>query len=66
MADAIHGNQELFAREEAVEACWRIVDPVLGDATPLHPYEPGGWGPREAEALIGKQGPWRNPAAGLS
>ncbi len=65
LADAVHGNQELFAREEAVEACWRIVDPVLGDATPLHYYKSGEWGPLEAEALIGRDGPWRNPAAGL-
>lgn len=66
LTDAIHGNQELFAREEAVEACWRIVDPVLGDATPLHYYKQGEWGPVEADALIRGDGPWRDPAAASS
>ena len=61
-SDAIHGNPELFARQDGVEASWRIVDPVLGDATPLYPYEPGTWGPEEAEQLIGVDGPWIDPA----
>ncbi len=66
LTDAIYGNQELFAREEAVEACWQIVDPVLGDKTPLHQYKPGGWGPAEADSLIGSNGPWRNPGLGTA
>jgi glucose-6-phosphate 1-dehydrogenase len=61
-ADAIRGNPELFARQDAVEASWRIVDPVLDNATPLYPYEPGTWGPEEAEQLIGPDGPWIEPA----
>ena len=61
LTDAIHGNQELFARQEAVEACWRIVDPILGDVTPLHHYKRGEWGPKEADMLIGRDGPWRDP-----
>jgi glucose-6-phosphate 1-dehydrogenase len=34
---------------------------VLDDATPIYPYEPGSWGPDEAEKLIGADGPWLNP-----
>ena len=34
---------------------------ILDDATPVYPYEPGTWGPGDAEALIGSDGPWRNP-----
>ncbi len=60
-ADSIHGDPELFARQDGVEASWRIVDPVLGDATPLYTYEPGTWGPEEAEQLIGADGPWIDP-----
>jgi len=61
-ADAINGNPELFARQDGVEASWRIVDPVLGNATPLYAYEPGTWGPEETEQLIGADGPWIDPA----
>ena len=36
---------------------------VLGtDATPLHEYEPGTWGPDEADQLIGEDGPWSEPS----
>ena len=62
LGDAIAGNAELFAREDSVEQQWRVVDAVLGDATPLYGYEPGSWGPPEADALIGGDGPWLDPA----
>jgi glucose-6-phosphate 1-dehydrogenase len=60
LGDAMRGDPVLFAREDAVEAAWRIVEPVLGDATPLHTYEPGSWGPAEADRLIG-DGRWQDP-----
>lgn len=63
-ADAMRGDPELFVGREGVEASWRVVDPVLGDATPLHPYEPGTWGPAAADALIGRDGPWLDPVPG--
>lgn len=44
LGDAMHGDPLLFAREDAVEAAWRIVDPILDNVTPLHSYEPGTWG----------------------
>ena len=63
LGDAMEGVTELFAREDAVEAEWRVVDPVLGsDATPLYEYDPGTWGPDEAEQLIGGDGPWSEPS----
>jgi glucose-6-phosphate 1-dehydrogenase len=61
LGDAVHGVGELFGRDDIVDAQWRVVDPILDDATPIYPYEPGTWGPTEAEALIGADGPWRNP-----
>ncbi len=61
LGDAMDGDATLFAREDAVEAAWAIVDPILGDATPVHPYEPGTWGPRESDALTADFGGWRNP-----
>jgi glucose-6-phosphate 1-dehydrogenase len=52
LGDAMRGDQALFARQDAIEAQWRVVDPVLGDAAPLHSYERGTWGPAEATGLL--------------
>ncbi|HEV2460064.1 MAG TPA: hypothetical protein VGS80_17035, partial [Ktedonobacterales bacterium] len=62
LGDAMRGDPLLFAREDAVEAAWRIVDPILGAVTPLHPYDAGSWGPPEADALVAADGGWHNPA----
>jgi glucose-6-phosphate 1-dehydrogenase len=59
--DAMHGDAIRFAREDYVEEAWRIVQPVLGNATPLHMYAPGSWGPAEADALAAGVGGWWNP-----
>ncbi len=61
LGDAMEGDQELFAREDAVEAQWRVVDAILGDVTPLYEYEPNTWGPMEADRLIERYGGWHNP-----
>ena len=61
LGDALRGDQSLFASEDAVEAQWRVVEPVLGDVTPLYEYEPNTWGPREAEQLIATDGGWLDP-----
>src|SRR5947209_6152574 len=50
--DAMSGDATLFATAEAVEAEWQIVEPILGDVTPLYEYDPGAWGPPEVERLI--------------
>ncbi|HEY2957864.1 MAG TPA: glucose-6-phosphate dehydrogenase [Actinomycetota bacterium] len=61
LGDAMHGETELFAREDAVEAEWRVVDPVVGDdVTPLYHYDQGSWGPPEADRLAGEGG-WYDP-----
>ena len=49
LGDAMAGDATLFAREDYVEEAWRIVDPVLAAGTPVYPYEPGQWGPAEAQ-----------------
>jgi glucose-6-phosphate 1-dehydrogenase len=61
LGDAIRGIGELFARDDIVDAQWRVVEPILDNATPVYPYQSGTWGPQEAEALIGADGPWRDP-----
>jgi glucose-6-phosphate 1-dehydrogenase len=63
LGDALHGDATLFAREDSVEQAWRIVDPVLGDATPLFEYDPGQWGPAETNRLVAPIGGWHNPQA---
>ena len=60
--NAIHGDQLRFAREDYVEEAWRIVQPILGNITPLHFYDPGTWGPADGEALASPDGGWRNPS----
>ncbi|MFD0526267.1 hypothetical protein ACFQ1I_01780 [Kitasatospora arboriphila] len=60
---ALDGDRWLFARQDTVEAAWQIVDPVLGDAVPVHPYARGTWGPKEADALLVDNDTWYDPAA---
>jgi glucose-6-phosphate 1-dehydrogenase len=62
LGDAMRGDPSLFAREDSVEAAWDVVEPILGDAVPVHEYEPGTWGPAEADRLIGGGGVWHAPA----
>jgi glucose-6-phosphate 1-dehydrogenase len=61
LGDAMEGDGTLFARQDAVEASWAIVDPVLHVPTPLFEYEPGTWGPSEAERLTADAGGWHCP-----
>jgi glucose-6-phosphate 1-dehydrogenase len=59
LTDALIGDRTLFAREDYVEEAWRIVDPVLDTATPVHTYEPGTWGP--VQAAVTPPGGWQDP-----
>jgi glucose-6-phosphate 1-dehydrogenase len=59
---ALDGDRWLFARQDAVEAAWRVVDPVLGDVTPVHPYAKAAWGPKEADRLLPSRDAWLDPA----
>ncbi|MBI1830279.1 MAG: glucose-6-phosphate dehydrogenase [Planctomycetes bacterium] len=64
LGDAIDGEGILFTREDAVEAAWQIVQPVLrqaGHNTRPHDYEPGTWGPSEAAELVKGFGDWNEP-----
>ena len=59
---ALEGNRVPFARQDTVEAAWRVVDPILGDVVPVHEYAQGSWGPKEADALLPKGDTWHDPA----
>jgi glucose-6-phosphate 1-dehydrogenase len=61
LGDAAKGDATLFAREDAVEEAWRVVEPVLGNVTPAHFYDPSTWGPIEANAIVAGLGGWHKP-----
>ena len=60
--DAIAGDATLFARQDLVEAAWGIVNPLLQDPGAMFEYEPGSWGPIEADQLVADVGGWNTPA----
>ncbi len=62
IGDAAAGDPVLFAREDTVEAAWRVVDPALDQKEPPHPYRAGSWGPRAADALMQPGQHWHAPA----
>jgi len=63
LGDAVAGDGALFTRQDAVEAAWAVVDPVLNIHLPIHAYRRGSWGPKAAAALIASDGCWHNPVA---
>ena len=68
IGDALRGDPTLFARQDAIEAAWRVVDGVVTDvtgpgATPWS-YAQGSWGPAEADALAAAAGGWHDPGPG--
>jgi len=59
--EAMDGDPILFAREDEVEAAWKIVEPILERPSRLHEYEPGSWGPAQADELLAARGGWHVP-----
>jgi glucose-6-phosphate 1-dehydrogenase len=64
LGDAMIGDGALFTREDAVEAAWAVVDPVLMKHHRVRPYKRLSWGPKEADAIIASDGAWQNPKLG--
>ncbi len=62
LGDAIRGEETLFVREDSVEEEWRIIDPILGNVSPILEYAPNTWGPSDADQLIAGDGGWHKPA----
>jgi glucose-6-phosphate 1-dehydrogenase len=61
LGDAMEGDATLFARQDVVEAAWAIVDPILQGASPMYEYDPGTWGPPQADRLVADIGGWNTP-----
>ncbi|WP_068189932.1 glucose-6-phosphate dehydrogenase [Mycobacterium sp. UM_CSW] len=58
---AFTGDRQLFAREDAIEETWRIVQPVLDKPGRIHQYDPGSWGPEAAQSLLHGHHSWQEP-----
>ena len=63
LEDAMEGDRRRFARADSVTEAWRVVQPVLDRPGPVHPYEPGSWGPAEAAVLAAPHGGWHDVGA---
>jgi len=61
LGDAIAGEHQLFTRQSSIEETWRVVQPLLDEPGPVHPYEQGTWGPEEAGDLLRGTGQWSQP-----
>jgi glucose-6-phosphate 1-dehydrogenase len=62
LGDAIAGDATLFARQDVVEAAWAVVDPLIQHPGDMFEYEPGSWGPPQADQLVAEVGGWNTPA----
>lgn len=65
LLDALNGDASLFARSDAIELAWGLIDPLVNASessrAPLTSYEPGSWGPAEADLLLARDGRvWRD------
>jgi glucose-6-phosphate 1-dehydrogenase len=58
---ALVGDSTRFTRQDAVEEAWRVMQPLLDNPPPVHPYAPGSWGPEEADRLVAGHGRWYGP-----
>jgi glucose-6-phosphate 1-dehydrogenase len=66
LGDALRGDSSLFTRDDAVEAAWRVVDPVLDLQSPVEFYEPGTWGPASAQDIVAGDEKWHDPKPAAS
>jgi glucose-6-phosphate 1-dehydrogenase len=62
LGDAMAGDGALFTREDAVEAAWVVVDPVLKNHHRVRPYKRHSWGPKQADTIIAADGGWLDPS----
>jgi glucose-6-phosphate 1-dehydrogenase len=63
LEDAMEGDRRRFARADAVDEQWRIVDEVVADPSEVVLYYRGTWGPSEADRLAADIGGWYEPLA---
>ncbi len=72
LLDCMLGDATLYARGDAVEACWKFVKPIqeaweTRSDLPVYGYPAGTWGPKEATELFGeKEMDWRYPCSNMN
>ncbi len=58
---ALIGDSKRFTRQDGVEQCWRVMQPLLDSPPPVHPYPKGSWGPGAADQVLAGSGRWHHP-----
>jgi glucose-6-phosphate 1-dehydrogenase len=58
---ALIGDAKRFTRQDCVEQCWRVMQPLLEHPPPVHPYAQGSWGPAAADRIVAGYGRWHEP-----
>ncbi|MGH2859829.1 MAG: glucose-6-phosphate dehydrogenase [Solirubrobacteraceae bacterium] len=61
LGEALRGDSAHFTRQDNVEECWRIIEPLLNTPGEVHPYPQGSWGPEAADGLVAEYGGWHRP-----
>ena len=58
---ALVGDARRFKRQDSIEQCWRVMQPLLDNPPPVHPYAKGSWGPDAADKVLAGYGRWHKP-----
>ncbi len=58
---AVVGDSTRFTRQDGVDECWRVMQPLLDAPPPVELYAPGSWGPASADRLVAGFGRWHGP-----
>jgi glucose-6-phosphate 1-dehydrogenase len=61
---ALIGDASRFTRQDGIEECWRVVQPLLDDPPPVQSYAQGTWGPAAADEIVNGECPWHEPWIG--
>ena len=61
LLSAMNGDSSHFARQDALEETWRVVQPLIDEPGPAVVYDRGSWGPPGSDDLVGEHGGWRDP-----
>jgi glucose-6-phosphate 1-dehydrogenase len=61
LAAAMAGDRSYFTRQDSIDESWRVLQPLLDDPPPVHPYAKRSWGPAEADRVVAGIGRWHTP-----
>ena len=58
---AMIGDSKRFTRQDGIEQCWRVMQPLLDQPPPVNEYAKGSWGPEAADRVLAGYGSWHQP-----